>query len=299
MIVGEEFNREGAERRRERKIFILRILRFRGVALAARETRNPRLAREVWSQDNGNSFEGSALWDCGDGVAASAADGAELFLENRMKKQHGGGFVMDALEGRQMLSFGGGHFGGFGGLGRPGGDGHVPGSISDNQDPAVQADLVTIQADKQKLQDDFQTLSPTLQADRQAISDAIKGIGGNFDTLRQTFRSDAQTWRAKIQDDITAIRADRQSGDTEQLAADKATLLSDRQAARTALKADSLAIKSTINNDDAVQAAKQKLQDDSQPLKDDQDKLRTDFMQLRTDIQAARAAKDGTGGQTT
>jgi hypothetical protein len=43
MVVGEGFNREGAKGRREKKNFILGILWFLGVALAARRARNPRV----------------------------------------------------------------------------------------------------------------------------------------------------------------------------------------------------------------------------------------------------------------
>jgi hypothetical protein len=45
MVVGEGFNGEGAMGRRVQKNFILGILWFLGVALAAREMRNPRVAR--------------------------------------------------------------------------------------------------------------------------------------------------------------------------------------------------------------------------------------------------------------
>ncbi|HEY8666406.1 MAG TPA: hypothetical protein VIL86_07060 [Tepidisphaeraceae bacterium] len=48
MVVGEGFNRAGEKRGEEKKIFIVGILWFLGVALAAREMRNSIVMRGCW-----------------------------------------------------------------------------------------------------------------------------------------------------------------------------------------------------------------------------------------------------------
>ena len=65
MVVGEGFNREGVNRRRGKNFFILGILWFLGVALAAREMRNSIVARGSWvgvcSRGSVESFGGVAV----------------------------------------------------------------------------------------------------------------------------------------------------------------------------------------------------------------------------------------------
>jgi chromosome segregation ATPase len=175
---------------------------------------------------------------------------------------------------------------------------HIPA----NPSPAVQADLDKIKTDQAQLKTDRTNLADTLKTDRQGINDAINALSGQLDPLRTQLQNDASSWHDVLAADRSAIKADKDAGNTTQLATDQAKLKADRTAANAALKADGDSIRSVIDNDPAVQAARDKFKTDSQPITDDLNTLTTDFKQLRTDILAQNGGSSSgstRGGSTT
>jgi len=189
-------------------------------------------------------------------------------------------FALDPVESRTLLSTRGSAVGGIW---------HQPwGLLSNNNNPAIQRDLLKIQLDKRRLADDRRALFNRLQDDQKALRDAIKAMDGQLAPLRAKLRTDRASWWTILSNDLKSMRQDR--GDPIKLAQDIAQLQSDRASFDAVVKADMKAIQDAIDDDAAVQAAREKLQADSQPVREDLVQLQADYAQLRKHLQAQSGA---------
>ena len=164
----------------------------------------------------------------------------------------------------------------------------------DFTDPIIVADIAQIKEDEQAYHDKFDELRDTLKADRQAVVEAVKALDDQIKPLVEKYKSDALGFGQTLLADSKAVFEARRAGDVDAATTATQKYKTDLAEARTALKADSTAVKTLISQDPAVIAAKAKFDDDAAPLKEIMVTIKADYAQLRTDLAAQQSVTDPT-----